>query len=128
MGDVNVLTDEWVAYHGEDAAYYVCFDTTVTVQNVVVNTLRRTDAFIFPPTEMEVWGGLEKNKLKYLSKKKLKMTGKDEEAALLPENLSFTPTKVKYVKVISKRLKVLPKWRKAKGEHPWVFVSEIVVN
>ncbi len=128
LGDINVNAEEWVGYHGEDAAYYICFDTTVTVQNVLLNTLRITDAFIFPPTEVEVSGGTEKKKLKYLGKKKLKLAGKDQEPALLPEDLSFAATKVKYLKVIAKRLKVLPKWRKKKGEHPWVFVSEIVIN
>lgn len=69
LGDININNEEWVGYHGEDAVFYVGFDTCVTIQNVLLTALRKTDAFIFPPTEVQVWGGIEKNKLRYLGKK-----------------------------------------------------------
>ncbi|MGN6619112.1 MAG: c-type cytochrome domain-containing protein [Ilyomonas sp.] len=129
LGDVNFGNGQWMGYHKDDASYTLYFNEPKNVKQVLVGSLTSTGAYIFPPVEVEVYGGKEKGDMKLLGKIKPKTPQKGEEPSLNPYKISFASTEVKCLKVIAKPLTVLPSWlHPPKGERPWVFVSEIVVN
>jgi len=56
------------------------------------------------------------------------MPAKNKPASLIQPKIIFDPTQVKFLKIIAKPIKALPKWHEAKGKPGWIFVNEIVVN
>lgn len=129
LGDVSYGNGQWFGYHKDNASYTLYFNDTRKVRQVLLGSLSSVGAYIFPPVEVEVWGGMKKNKMKLLGKINPKIPQQPEDAALIPEIVSFKSMDVKCLKVVAKPLTVLPKWLKPpKGERPWVFVSEVVVN
>jgi hypothetical protein len=124
----NNSTGEWLGYRKTEAAYMLYFNDDITAQNVFLNMIENTGAYIFPPVTVEVWGGAEKNKLKLLGRITPQMPKKYEEAKLIQEKISFAPSQMRFMKIVAKPLQRLPSWHGGKGEPAWIFLSEIVVN
>jgi hypothetical protein len=124
----NNSTGEWFGYRKTEAAYMLYFNDDITAQNVFLNMIENTGAYIFPPVTVEVWGGAEKNKLKLLGRITPQMPKKYEEAKLIQEKISFAPSQMRFMKIVAKPLPRLPSWHGGKGEPAWIFLSEIVVN
>lgn len=128
LGDISFGNGGWYGYQKTDAAYFLYFDNAVSVKSVLLNMLKNTGSFIFPPVKVEVWGGADKEHLKLLGTINPRIPEKDEPAALIQEQVSFAPSQIKCIKIIAQHLKVLPAWHAGKGQPAWVFVSEVVVN
>jgi hypothetical protein len=128
LGDLNYANGQWVGYQKSEAGFLLCFDEQVNAGTVLLNLLKNTGAHIFPPVSIEIWGGNEKNNLKLLGRKKIAMPLKHEPSVMIQEQIKFTPTSLRYIKINVERLKALPPWHGSKGKPAWVMVSEIVVN
>jgi len=128
LGDTNPDDGKWVGYEKNDAVYFLYFNNVITVNRVLINMLNNIDRYIFPPVSVEVWGGMDKQSLKLLSKLTPKMPAKNEPASLIQPKVVFDPVQVKLLKIVAKPIKILPKWHPAKGKPGWIFVNEIVVN
>ena len=83
-----------------------------------------------PPTEIEIWGGDEKNKLRLLKKMSPVQTSKKEKDIVRVEGIKIDlkPTTFKYYKIVAKNLLKLPSWHPGKGEKGWFFVDEVFFN
>lgn len=130
LADLNFgnSTGEWLGYRKKDAVFMLYFHDNFTAQNVFLNMLENTGGYIFPPVSVEVWGGTEKNKLKLLGKITPQLPKEYRDAKMIQEKISFTPSQIKYMKIVVKPLSKLPKWHDGKGEPAWIFLSEVVVN
>lgn len=128
IGDVNFGNHQWLGYTKNNAAFNLYFKNQVTVQNVLLTLLKNTGANIFPPVNVEVWGGMDKNHLKRLGQLNPKMPAKDDAPAIEDQQISFPATPLKFLKIIAAPIKSLPTWHPAKGKPGWVLVSEIVVS
>lgn len=128
IGDTNFGNGQWLGYTKTNAMFYFYFNNAVTVKNVLLTILKATDPYIFPPVDVEVWGGMEKNHLKRLETINPVMPVKNETSKLIPLQISFAPTTVKCLKIIAQPIKKLPVWHDGKGKPGWVLVSEVVVN
>ncbi len=128
IGDTNFGNGQWLGYKKNNGSFYLYFNDPVTVENVLITILKATDPYIFPPVNVEVWGGMEKNHLKQLKKIKPVMPVKNEASKLIPLQISFAPMTVKCLKIIAQPIKKLPKWHDGKGKPGWVLVSEVVVD
>ena len=104
------------------------FKQPVIMQSVVLNVMRLVPTYIFPPVEVEIWGGSAKNNLRLLSKVKPEATKNGAERALLKVEAKFKAQSISYLKIVAKNLKVLPNWHPGKGEPAWLFVDEIFLN
>ncbi len=128
IGDTNFGNGQWLGYTKNNGVFNLYFNNPVTVENVLLTILKGTGSSIFPPVSMEVWGGMEKDRLKQLGKINPDMPLKDETTKLVPLQISFAPTTVKYLKIVAQPIKALPKWHPQKGKPGWVLVSEIFVH
>lgn len=128
IGDINFGNGQWLGYTKNNGIFYLYFNSPVTIENLLFTILKGTGSFIFPPVSVEVWGGMEKDRLKQLAKINPAMPMKDEPSKLMPLQVSFTSTTVKCLKIIAHPIKALPKWHTGKGKPGWVLVSEIAVN
>jgi hypothetical protein len=128
LGDLNFANGQWVGYQKSDANFLLYFNAQVNAGTILLNLLRNTGPHIFPPVSIEVWGGIDKDNLKLLGRKKIAMPGKDDAPAMIQEQVKFPSTSLRYIKVNIQRLKALPSWHDSKGKPGWVMISEIVVN
>ncbi len=128
LGDVNFGTGGWLGYRKNDAAYYLYFNNAVKVQHVLLNMLKTTDQYIFPPVKVEVWGGTDKQHMKLLGELSSKMPKQNEPPVLIQPQIQFTATEIKCLKIVAQPIKSLPSWHQGKGERGWIFISELVVN
>jgi hypothetical protein len=83
---------------------------------------------VFPPSSIEVWGGLEKNKLMLMGKSNPVQPGKKEKQSLKLIYNQLRPSKVSYLKIVARPLQQFPAWHKEKGKEPLLLVDEIVLN
>lgn len=82
-------------------------------------------AYIFPPTEIQVWGGDSKDKLKLLMTQKF-----SEPKGYRTPHMSFITVNWEtsnhtYYKIIAKPISKLPLWHGGKGQKGWFFVDEV---
>jgi hypothetical protein len=128
LGDVNFGNGGWLGYKKNDAIFYLYFNKAVTVEHVLLNMLKSTDQYVFPPVKLEVSGGMDKQHMKLLGTLTPQMPKQNEPPVLIQPQIKFHATEVKYMKIVAQPIKSLPSWHEAKGERGWVFISEIVVN
>lgn len=120
---------KWVGIQTVPLTALLRFAKPVTAQNVALSMLQNIGASIFPPTRVEVWGGMEQDQLKLLGT--LKPGSVNEETPKNEEKLyemTFSPTPLRYIKVVAVPLAKLPAWHSSKGEPAWVFMDEVLVN
>ena len=128
LGDLTTDNGKWVGYRNNDAVYVLNFANPVTPYEILVNMMKRTEQYIFPPVSIEVLGGIDKQHFKPLGRLAPKMPVRNEPPSLIQPKINLSPTQVKYIKVVIKPLPSLPKWHQGKGERGWVFVNELVVR
>lgn len=128
FGDMNFNNGQWLGYRQNDAAFYLYFKDPAEVQTIVINMLQNTGGYIFPPSKLEIWGGLDKKQLKLLGSLSPEIPKKNVGARMLQEKIKFEPVSLSVVKVLIRRVARLPSWHEGKGQPAWVFLNEIVVD
>ena len=128
LGDMSFGNGQWLGYTKNTGQFYFHFDKAINAKNVSLTTLKNVGSYIFPPVTVEVWGGMEKERLKKLGEIHPKMPAKDDTPSLEQEQISFASSQVKFLKIVAAPIKSLPKWHPSKGKPGWVLVSEVVVN
>ncbi|MES1217646.1 MAG: FN3 associated domain-containing protein [Bacteroidota bacterium] len=127
--DLSFGNGKWLAYRQNPMEAMLVFGKAIDAKSVTLSMLKNVPGFILPPASIEVWGGLEENKMKLLSKLNPKQPTKESENS---ENLaiecSFNPTEVKFIKLLVKPVAKLPQWHAGKGEKAWIFIDEVFVN
>jgi uncharacterized membrane protein len=128
LGDYEINSGKWVGFRKNHMETLMFFKQPVMMQSVVLNVMRLIPTYIFPPVEVEIWGGSQKNSLRLLSKVKPEPTKNGAERALLKVEAKFKPQNISYLKIVARNLKALPDWHPGKGEPAWLFVDEIFLN
>ena len=83
-----------------------------------------------PPSEVEVWGGDDKNKMKLLNKvHPTRITEKEKNAVAVEViKINLEPSAYKQYKIVAKNIAKLPAWHPGKGDKAWLFIDEIFFN
>ncbi len=120
---------KWIGIQEEPLIALLYYNQPVTARKVSLSIFQNVGSSIFPPTKMEVWGGMEPDNLKLLGTQKPVMPGeKDPGNQDKLYDFEFGPTQVKYLKVVAVPLAKIPAWHGNKGNKGWVFMDEILVN
>ncbi len=128
LGDINFGGGKWLGYMNNPAIVRFNFKKEVILSNAMINVLKLTGSYIFPPVLLEVWGGSDKNKLKLLGKITPPTPLKNEAGTIEPLQVDFPATSVRTIKIVAKPIAVLPKWHEGKGQKGWAFLSEVLFN
>ena len=121
-GDAN-----WQTYsNGLNAT--IVFEEATEVSQVQFNTLRFTISAIYPPETVEVFGaedGINFQKLASIDQTEISHTqGRNK----VPSSISFSPRKVKAIRIIGKALNPIPEGHHRAGQAATIKVDELVVN
>ncbi len=128
--DANVRSGKWLSYTENDLQALFHFKNPVKIQSLTASYLLSVNAYIFPPTRIEIWGGMQKNKLR-----KLGQTTEPMPTALTPAEpankaleVRFAPQELLYLKLIIHPHQKLPSWHRGAGSKGWIFVDEVFIN
>jgi uncharacterized membrane protein len=131
--DLNFGNGKWLGYKDNPMEAMLLFNKAVEASSITLSMLQITGAYIFPPTQVEVWGGTDKNNLRLLGKTDPPQPDKQSGNENLAIKCSFNKTKVTCIKLLATPVKELPVWIPAKDEKgkvqkAWVFTDEVFVN
>lgn len=126
--DINFASGKWLGYRENPMEVMLLFDKPVEANSITLSMLQQIGAYIFPPVQVTVWGGADKNHLKLLTTIKPQQPTKESTQENLAITCSFAPANVSCIKLLITPVRSLPAWHDGKGQKAWVFVDEVFVN
>lgn len=126
----NFSDPSWLGYKENPFSGLFYFENPQELSSISVSYNIRVQSYIMPPTEVEVWGGADKNNLKLLKKVFPQQTTKEEinAARIQGIKIDIPPGANHYYKVVAKNIQKLPSWHPGKGDKGWVFIDEVFFN
>jgi len=95
------------------------------IQKVVLSYADNLGGYIFPPTEVEIWGGSNAKTLKLLTSIKVEQPSAYRPQRMEALAVSFDSVTYAYYKIIAKPVSILPLWHGGKGQKGWFFIDEV---
>jgi hypothetical protein len=95
------------------------------LHKVVLSYCDNLGGYIFPPTEVEVWGGSSANDLKRITAVKIEQPTEYRSQSMRSLDVLFESSTYSYYKIVAKPVNKLPLWHRGKGEKGWFFVDEV---
>ncbi|MBX2900055.1 MAG: chitobiase/beta-hexosaminidase C-terminal domain-containing protein [Cyclobacteriaceae bacterium] len=95
------------------------------LNKVVLSYGDNLGAYIFPPTEVQVWGGHSKDNLKLLMAQKFSEPKGYRTPHMSFITVNWETSSHSYYKIIAKPISKLPPWHGGKGQKGWFFVDEV---
>jgi uncharacterized membrane protein len=99
--------------------------TPPTLKKIVLSYGNNIGGYLFPPTEVEVWGGADEEHLTLVKKFKTEMPKGYEPQRVEALGVDFEPATYSYYKIVAKPISKLPEWHGGKGQKGWVFIDEV---
>ncbi len=126
-GFADVLNEpSWLGYRYQPFVAGVSFDGKATaLKAIVLSYAKNIGAYSFPPEEVEVWAGENKDQLSLIKKMVVEQPQKNQPARVESLSIPLESKAYLYYKVIAKPVAKLPQWHGGKGEKGWVFVDEM---
>jgi len=123
-GKNNHTSGEWLGYQDEDAEIEITLAEGQKPKKLTVSLLYHESAYIFPPTQVEIWinsnSGWEKIVNDIPNQSKDIKPSRFEALNYEMPNKSYSKVKIKM-----KTIQSLPKWHPGAGSKGWVFIDEI---
>jgi len=124
-GSENFRDGNWLGFNGDDMVVDVELLASRSLESVFISTLDDTGSWIFPPTELEIWGGNSSSDLQKLNTLSITPPDGPEPKHMIIHELTFEKMDLKYLRVIAKNYGDLPDWHPGKDTPAWLFIDEI---
>jgi uncharacterized membrane protein len=126
-GFTDVLKEpSWLGYRENPFEAEFSFGSNPPeLHKVVLSYGDNLGGFIFPPTDVEVWGGDQANELKKITSVKIDQPTGYRSQSMQAIDISFDSAKYSYYKIVAKPVSKLPAWHNGKGQKGWFFVDEV---
>ncbi len=124
-GSENFRDGNWLGFNGDDMVVDVELSASRPLESVFISTLDDTGSWIFPPTELEIWGGSSSSNLQKLNTLSITPPDGPEPKHMIIHELAFDKTDLKYLRVVAKNYGNLPDWHPGKDTPAWLFIDEI---
>ncbi len=117
----------WQGWVGSDAKIILNLGKEELVTEIKVGFLVNQGAWIFSPASIEILISSDGDNFTSVSVEKLDaLTSSSSQVKTIGTKISSQ--KVKFVKVIAKKIKALPDWHSSKGNDGWIFLDEVIVK
>jgi hypothetical protein len=128
-GFPDVLKEpSWLGYREQPFIAGFAFDGDLPdVKKIVLSFGRNIGGHVFPPDEVEVWAGDDKNKLTMIKRMKVQQPTGYESLKVEALSISLESSAHRYYKVVAKPIAKLPQWHSGKGKKGWVFIDEMFI-
>mgnify|MGYP000025147142 FL=1 len=116
----------WLGFKETDLDVMATFEKSTSVHGVTLSYLEKTDADVFPPVKVEVWGGDTPSQMRLITS--IKPEQPKEKSGYSPRgiNIPVSSKAVKYSRIKAERLKRLPTFVDNKGKGAWLRVDELL--
>ena len=128
LGEFDISNSKWLGYKSNDLSILLEFKKSVLISSVALNTMIATKSSVFPPSRIEVYGGKDKDDLKFLSAIDLDLPAQNDPQRIDLYQLKFKSTQVSFLKIIAKPVKRMPSWHSGKGKLAFILFDELLVN
>lgn len=116
----------WLGYRNNPFVVGFSFDGKPPVlKKIALSYGKNLGGYIFPPEEIEVWAGEEKNRLELIKKVKISQPKGYEGQKVEALSVPLEPASHRYYKLVAKPVSKLPLWHNGKGEKGWLFIDEM---
>lgn len=126
-GFTDVLKEpSWLGFR--DNAFEAGFDfgsQSPSISKIVLSYADNLGGYVFPPTEVEVWGGEHEKKIKLIKTMRIELPTTYRPQKMEALGISFEPSGYTYYKVVARPVSKLPLWHSGKGKKGWFFIDEI---
>jgi len=130
VGAQDFRTGTWQGYFDEDVIAIVDLGKEKLINMVSVNFLQDQRSWIFYPTQVACFMSNDGINFKPIEKRTIDATKQSENVEIKKIYFKQPSTSFRYVKIVAKKLGVLPKWHLG-YEHDgrsWLFVDEIIIK
>lgn len=116
----------WLAFRDNNFEAGFSFgDNPPELNKIVISYGDNLGSYIFPPTDVEVWGGTDRSHLKLIKEVKVKQPTAYRPQRVDAIAVSIDPSNHAYYKIVAKPVSKLPAWHSGKGKNGWFFVDEV---
>ena len=128
-GFTDVLKEpSWLGYREQPFIAGFDFEGDLpVVKKIVLSFGRNIGGHVFPPEEVEVWAGVDKNKLTLIKKMKIEQPAGYQSLKVEALSIPLENATHRYYKVVAKPVAKLPQWHSGKGKKGWVFIDELFI-
>jgi predicted alpha-1,2-mannosidase len=126
----NYRTGSWQGYYDTDLMATVDLGALKMISSVKINFLRDQGAWIFYPTEVQCLVSKDNRTFKTLPTQKIATFEKNSDIDIQTIEFNFNTSAYRYVKIIAKKLDLLPKWHLGyeMNGRSWIFADEISIK
>jgi uncharacterized membrane protein len=126
-GFTDVLKEPaWLGFRENDFEAGFDFGTTPpTIKKIVLSYGSNLGSYLFPPAEVEVWGGKNKDQLTLLKQIKTELPTGYGPQRVEAFGIDIETQTFSYYKIIAKPVDKLPDWHSGKGKKGWIFIDEV---
>jgi len=126
-GTVDYKGQLWQGWEGSDAEVILNLEKQQVVKEIQVGVLVNQGAWIFSPQSVEILVSTDGKNFTPVFMEQLNALS---SCPSLAKNIGseISPQKVKYVKIIAKKIPAIPEWHAGKGGNAWIFIDEVIVK
>lgn len=128
LGSYDFRDGHWQGFSGANLEAIYELASPLTLQRVTVPFYTYSNAWIFLPVEVEVFGSNDGKRWDSLGLSRNPLAEDDKRQAIVEITVETnTTTAYNRLKVVAKNRGKNPAWHDAPGEPAWLFASEIIV-
>ncbi len=129
-GDENWRKGNWQGFHKENMELVIDLGSSKTISTVTAGFLKDSRAWIFLPTEVQVFTSTDGKNYVQAASQKVEQDEKSEEVITKSISLSFKPVQTQYIKIKSINYGKLPEWHLGieYDGYAWIFCDEITAE
>jgi mono/diheme cytochrome c family protein len=125
----NFKDTAWLGYRHRPLIGLFFFKQPQTIQSLTLSLGINIGSYIFPPLEVQIWGGSSASKLQLLKTLKPKQPADYEPNRMLGIQADLPKdSKFQVIKIVAKPVPKLPSWHSGKGDLGWVMIDEVFFN
>ena len=125
-GFADILKEpSWLGYREAPFSALFDFGNPMGIKSVVISHARNIGGFVFPPQEVQVWGGNTRTDMELITDVKPVQPTGYVSTGVVPLSISVPTVSYRYYKLVAKPVAKLPSWHNSKGEKGWFFVDEV---
>lgn len=128
-GSLNKGDKAYLGFTKQDLQVTFEMKTSTNLSEVALSYLEDLDNGLFPPGNVELWGGEDENKLIKLGEVKTDPPRESRSGARHVIKVVFPQQPISFLRIKAKRTNALPAWHpKKKDAKPSLFIDEVAVE
>ncbi len=127
-GNNNSRTGRWIAFNGNDMDMTIDLKEPTEISSVSFTANVDPGDWVFDAKGFTVEVSDDNKQFTKVASEEYPAMKATDKKGIVEHQLTFSPVKTRYVRVIVQTEKVLPDWHDGKGKPSFLFVDEIVIR